>query len=171
MTAENGSIDDVYQTVYLKNYHVSNTPQQAYTLGVNYNIKNWFLEANGVWTGDAYVTAAPTMHTTDFAKFLIDNSLVSSRAELDATMQQVYCQDKLRQGWVGNASVGKVFYTKFGSVNVNLSVNNFTNNRNIQTSGKQELKYKANKDQLYLWGNKYYYAQGIRVFLNLGIRF
>lgn len=171
MTAENGSIEDVYQKVYLKNYRVSNTPQQAYTLGVNYNVKNWFLEVNGVWTGDAYVTAAPTMHTTDFANFLISNDLVSSRSELDETMKKVARQDKLKQGWVFNASVGKVFYTKFGSVNLNLSVNNFANNRGIQTSGKQELKYKANKDRLYLWGNKYYYAQGIRVFLNLGIRF
>ncbi len=73
--------------------------------------------------------------------------------------------------WVVNASVGKVLYTKFGSVNFNLSINNLLNNRNIQTGGWQEGKFDYTNYNVNKFPNKIWYAQGIRVFFNVGIRF
>lgn len=70
-----------------------------------------------------------------------------------------------------NVSVGKVIYTKFGSINVNLNVNNLLNNRNIQTGGWQEGKFDYTNYDVNKFPNKIWYAQGIRVFLNVGIRF
>ena len=43
---ENGMRDDVTRRTYLKGYYVGGTPQQVYSLGVNYNIKQWFFEVN-----------------------------------------------------------------------------------------------------------------------------
>jgi hypothetical protein len=54
-----------------------------------------------------------------------------------------------------------------------LNLNNILDNRNIQTGGYQQgridtkdIANTANK-----FPNKYYYAQGFKVFLNLGLKF
>ncbi len=60
---ENGSQEDVTRRVYLKNYHIGGTPQQAYNVSLNYAApKNWFFELSANWMGDAYVDLAPSRH-------------------------------------------------------------------------------------------------------------
>lgn len=164
---ENGSEDDVIRRVYLKNYHIGGTPQQAVSFAVNYNIKQWFFEVNTQWFGDAYYELAPTRHEEmpGLWKFCF------SEEEYQQRMEEIARQDKLNCEWVVNASIGKIWYTKFGSVNLNLSVNNLLNNRNIQTNGWQESKFDYTNYDVNKFPNKVWYAQGIRVFLNLGIRF
>ena len=80
-------------------------------------------------------------------------------------------QDRLKDAFVMNLSIGKMIYTKFGALNFNLSVNNLLNNRNIQTGGFQESKLDYTDYNLNKFPNRYYYAQGIRIFFNFGVRF
>lgn len=164
---ENGSEADVVRRTYLKNYHVGGTPQQAVSFAVNYNISQWFFEVNAQWFGDAYYDIAPARHEEmpGLWKFCF------SEEDYKAKVEEITRQDKLNCEWVMNASIGKIWYTKFGSVNLNLSVNNLLNNRNIQTNGWQENKFDYTDYNVNKFPNKVWYAQGIRVFLNLGIRF
>ncbi|MCM1370060.1 MAG: TonB-dependent receptor [Candidatus Amulumruptor caecigallinarius] len=164
---ENGSKEDQTRQTFLKNYYVGGTPQQVYSFAVNYNIKQWFFEANAQWFGDGYFELAPTRHEQmpDLWKYC------TTEEEYNQRRDQIATQDKLNSEWVVNLSVGKVIYTHFGSVNINLSVNNLLNNRNIQTGGWQEGKFDYTDYDVNKFGNKIYYSQGIRVFLNLGIRF
>ena len=164
---ENGSQEDVTRRVYLKNYHIGGTPQQAWSIALNYNIKNWFFEANGQWIGDNWIDLSPARHEEmpGLWKFCF------SEEEYAKKRDEITYQDKLNSEWVFNLSVGKVIYTKFGSVNLNLSVNNILNNKNIQTGGYQEGKFDYTDYNVNKFPNKYYYAQGIRVFFNVGIRF
>ncbi len=164
---ENGSQDDVVKRVYLKNYHVGGTPQQVVSFAVNYNIKQWFFEANTQWFGDGYFELSPTRHEAmpGLWKFCF------TEEEYEQRRDQITHQDKLNCEWVVNLSIGKVLYTKFGSVNFNLSVNNLLNNRNIQTGGWQEGKFDYTNYDVNKFPNKIWYAQGIRVFFNVGIRF
>lgn len=164
---ENGSEADVVRRVYLKNYHIGGTPQQAVSFAANYNVKQWFFEVNAQWFGDAYFDISPTRHEEmpGLWKFCFTEEEYKERRD------QITYQDKLNSEWVMNLSVGKVIYTKFGSVNINLNVNNLLNNRNIQTGGWQEGKFDYTDYNVNKFPNKIWYAQGIRVFLNLGIRF
>ena len=164
---ENGSEADVVRRVYLKNYHIGGTPQQAVSFAVNYNVKQWFFEVNTQWFGDAYFDISPTRHEEmpGLWKFCFTEEEYKERRD------QITYQDKLNSEWVMNLSIGKVIYTKFGSVNINLNVNNLLNNRNIQTGGWQEGKFDYTDYNVNKFPNKIWYAQGIRVFLNLGIRF
>ena len=164
---ENGMRDDVTRRTYLKGYYVGGTPQQVYSLGVNYNIKQWFFEVNAQWFGDGYFELSPTRHEEmpGLWKFC------GSEEEYRERQEQITRQDKLNSEWVMNLSIGKVLYTKFGSINFNLSVNNLLNNRNIQTGGWQEGKFDYDNYDVKRYANKIYYAQGIRVFFNVGIRF
>ena len=60
---ENGSIPDVTTEVYLKNYYVSGTPQEAYTIALNWaGPKMWFVEINGTWMNRSYIDLSPIRH-------------------------------------------------------------------------------------------------------------
>lgn len=166
--ANNGAIDDVYKRTYLKNYHVGGAPQQAYCLALNWAApKQWFFEINANYFCDGYVDLAPTRHEQmpGLWKFC------SSEEEYNQRMSEITHQDKLKNAFVMNLSIGKLIYTKFGSLNFNLSINNLLNNRNIQTGGFQESKFDYTNYTTTRFPNRYWYAQGIRVFFNFGIRF
>lgn len=164
---ENGSQDDVTRRVYLKNFHIGGTPQQVYSIGLNYNINRWFFELNGQWFGDNWIQLSPSRHEEmpGLWKFC------TTEEEYIQRRDQITHQDKLNSEWVMNLSIGKVIYTNFGSLNFNVSVNNLLNNRNIQTGGYQEGKFDYTDYNVNKFPNKIYYAQGIRVFVNVGIRF
>ena len=164
---ENGAEADIEKRLYYKNYRIGGTPQQVYSIGVNYNIKQWFFEANAQWFGDTWFEISPARHEEmpDLWKFC------SSEADYISRRDAIAYQDKLNSEWVVNLSVGKLIYTKFGSLNFNLSVNNLLNNRNIQTGGWQEGKFDYTNYDVNKFPNKIWYAQGIRVFFNVGIRF
>ena len=164
---ENGSQEDVTRRVYLKNYHIGGTPQQVWSLALNYNIKQWFFEVNGQWFGDNWIDLSPARHEEmpGLWKFC------TSEQEYIQRRDQITHQDKLNSEWVMNLSIGKVIYTNFGSLNFNVSVNNLLNNRNIQTGGYQEGKFDYTDYNVNKFPNKIYYAEGIRVFVNVGIRF
>ncbi|MBD5419506.1 MAG: TonB-dependent receptor [Bacteroides sp.] len=167
-SAQNGAMEDVERVTYLKNYYIGGTPQQAYGLALNYAApKNWFFEVNANYFCDGYVDLAPTRHEElpGLWKFC------TSEEEYRERLAEFAAQDKQKDSFVMNLSIGKLIYTKFGALNFNLSINNLLNNRNIQTGGFQESKLDYTNYNLNKFPNRYYYAQGIRVFFNFGIRF
>lgn len=175
---ENGSQDDVVRRVYLKNFYIGGSPQKAVSFAINYNIKQWFFEANTQWFGDNYYELSPSRHEEmpGLWKFCVPTpeqtaAGITPSDIYEEKRNEIARQDKLNSEWVVNLSIGKVLYTKFGSINFNLSVNNLLNNRNIQTNGWQEGKFDYTDYNLNKFPNKVWYAQGIRVFFNVGIRF
>lgn len=166
---ENGMAEDVTQIVYLENYYVGGTPQQAYNLAIDWAApNNWYFNVNGSWMGDSYVSLSPIRHEAmpDLWK------ICSSEAELNAKIDEITRQEKLNDAFVLNASIGKVVYLnrKF-SLNFNLNVNNILNNRKIQTGGYQQGRFDYTNYTTTKFPNKYYYAQGIKVYFNVGLKF
>lgn len=165
---ENGAMADTTQIVYLKNFYVGGTPQTAGSLSINYNApKMWFFEVNGVWMGDAYIDLSPIRH--EFMPGLA--SFVENKEQYVEKVEEITNQEKLRDAFVLNASVGKVIYFKKWSLNLNLSVNNILNKQNIQTGGYQQSRFDYTNYNVGKYPNRYYYSQGIRVFANVGVRF
>jgi len=165
---ENGTMPDMETTVYIKNFYLGGTPQQAYNISLDYTAPGmWFFNINGSWMGDAYVDLSPIRHEPLPNLYKVCNS----QEELEAKMAEIATQDKLNDAFVLNASIGKLIYTRFGSVSVNVSVTNLLNNRNIMTNGYQQGRFDYKNFDLGKYPNKYSYAQGTRVFVNLGIKF
>jgi len=166
---DNGTKPDTTQTVYLKNYHLSGTPSKAVSLGIDYAAPGmWFFSIDGVWLGDAYVNLTPVRH--EAMPNLWQN--FPSYDALKGKIEEFSRQEKLNNAFVLNASVGKVIYlNRKASLNLNLSVNNLLNNRNVQTYGYQQGRTDTTNYTLTKFPNKYSYAQGIRLFFNAGIRF
>ncbi len=165
---ENGMMPDTEQTVYLKNFYVGGTPQTAVNVGIDYAAPgNWYFNLNGAWMGNAYVSLSPIRHEA-----LPDLWMhFPNPEELEAKMKSLATQDKLNNAFVLNASIGKAIYLKDVSLNINLSLNNLLNNCNIMTNAYQQGRFDYNNYDAGKFPNKYSYAQGFKMFLNLGVRF
>ncbi len=166
-SVENGSVPDSSQPVYLKNYHVGGTPQTALNIGIDWAApKNWFFNVNGSWMGDTYVNLAPMRHEA-----LPDLwQSYPNYDDLVNRMKEIEKQQKFNEAFVLNASIGKMLYiNRKVSMNFNLQVTNLLNNRKIMTNGYQQGRMKDYDIERF--PNKYSYAQGVRVFLNVGVRF
>lgn len=168
-TFENGLYPDTTQTIYLKNYYVGSTPQFAANLGVDYAApKNWFFNVNATIQGDSYVNLAPAYHEAlpDLWKSFPD------RTELENKINELSGQDKLKNAFTLNASIGKLIYiNRKVSLNINVNVNNILNNRDIVTYAYQQGRLDTKNYDRDAYPNRLSYAQGIKVFVNAGIRF
>lgn len=86
-------------------------------------------------------------------------------------------QEKAKGGFMLDASIGKYIRLKGGkSISINLSVQNITNNRNLKTGGYEQNrsdKYNTGYSKAYKFtkNSKYYYANAINAFLNIGFKF
>lgn len=165
---ENGLYDDRTEIAYLKNYYLGGAPQQAYNIGIDWAAPNqWFFGINGTWLGDAYMYLSPMRH------FYMEG-IVSAGDSEQAIMNKLKAithQDKMNNAFVLNASIGKMLYTSFGSVNFNLNITNILNNRDIMVFGQQQNRFDYTNFDVNKWANRIRYAQGIKINFNVGIRF
>ncbi|MDE6311918.1 MAG: TonB-dependent receptor [Muribaculaceae bacterium] len=169
-TFENGLHPDTTQTVYLKNYCLGSTPQTNANLGLDYAApKNWFFNLNGTIQADSYVNLSPSYHE---ALPGLWSQFGGSEAELEAKIKELCYQDKLKTAFTLNLSIGKVIYfNRKVSMNINVSVNNLLNNRNIVTYAYQQGRLDTQNYDREAYPNRLSYAQGVRVFANVGVRF
>ncbi len=168
---ENGVQEDIAQTVYLKNFYVGGTPQECYMLAFNWaGPKQWFVELNGAWMNRSYVNLSPVRHVEIPELYTMANS----EEHLQQMIKDISQQEKLNEALVINASIGHVIYiNRSASFNINLNLNNILNNKDIQTGGYQQgrIDTKDYTNTANKFPNKYYYAQGFKMFLNLGLKF
>ena len=166
---ENGMMPDTATTVYLKNYHIGGTPQTAVNIGIDWAAPHsWFFGINASYMGNAYVNLTPVRHEA------LSNlwTLYPDEATLTEKIDEITTQEKLNDAFTLNASIGKIVnINRKVSMNFNLSVDNILNKRNIMTYGYQQGRFDYTNFDSSKYPNKYYYAQGIKVFLNVGVRF
>lgn len=168
---ENGLYADTTQTVYLKNYYAGSTPQSVFNVGIDWAApKNWFFNINGTWQGDAYVNLSPAYH--EALPDLWKNITGCTEELLQAKIDELSAQDKLKNAFSLNLSIGKLIYlNRKVSMNINLNLNNILNNRDVVTYAYQQGRVDTKNYERNTYPNKYTYAQGVRAFLNVGIRF
>ncbi|MDE6108701.1 MAG: TonB-dependent receptor, partial [Muribaculaceae bacterium] len=95
-----------------------------------------------------------------------------TESEILAKIEELAKQDKLDSHFTLNLSIGKAIYFRNGpSLNFNLNVNNVLNNRNVVTYAYQQGRVDTKNYNRDAYPNRYQYAQGIRLFLNVGVRF
>lgn len=166
---ENGMMPDTTQIVYLKNFYVGGTPQTAFNVGIDWAApKQWFFNINASWMGNSYVSLSPIRHEA------LPNlwQKYPDRDELEAKMHELADQDKLNDAFVLNLSVGKLIYiNRKVALNINVNIDNVLNNRNIMTYGYQQGRFDYTNYDSAKYPNRYSYSQGIKAFVNVGVRF
>lgn len=166
---ENGLYADTTNVVYLKNYYAGSVPQTVFNIGIDWAApKQWFFGINGTWQGDAYVNLSPAYHEALPELW----KLYPDEASLSAKIRELASQEKLKDAFSLNVSVGKLIYiNRKVSLNINLNINNILNNRDIVTYAYQQGRLDTSNYIRDKYPNRYTYAQGIKVFLNAGVRF
>lgn len=166
---QNGIYDDVSQRVYIKNFRVGGTPQTAVNVGIDYAAPgNWFFNLNGSWMGNSYVKMSPARHIE------MPNlwQIYPNAEDAEAFLKEMSNQEKLNDAFVLNLSIGKAIYLRNGiALNFNLTANNLLCNRNVVANAYEQGRFDYTNYNSQKFANRYMYGQGLRVFINAGIRF
>ena len=94
---------------------------------------------------------------------------------LEYEVKELSAQDKIKNAYSLNASIGKLInINRKVSLNVNLNLTNITNNKNIATYAYQQGRLRTSGNDAYnrnAFPTRYSYAQGFKMYLNVGVRF
>lgn len=169
MSPENGSFEDVSSTVLIKGLKVSTGPQTAGSFKLNYfHPKMWFADITLNYFDNNYIDIAPSRFS----------ETVMALYTTDLQKEKLGSQEKFDGGFLLDASVGKLIYLKNRkSLSINLSANNILNNINLKTGGYQQGRIPWDtsgstvSNNVYKFPNKYYYAWGFNMFLNVSYKF
>ncbi len=170
ISPENGSFDNIEEKIMTDGLYINNGPQVAVALQLNYfHPSMWFADITGTYYDKNYLDFAPNHYSESaLALYKEDPEIIKALAT----------QEELPNGFMVNASVGKLIYLKNSkqSININLSMNNILNNTKMATGGFQQGRLplsdgSIDTNNLNKFPNKYYYAQGFNFFVNLGFKF
>lgn len=165
---ENGAQDDKAETVLTKDLKINNGPQTAANITLSYFHRSMlFIDVTLNYYDNNYLDFAPN-------RFTVSNMAKYTTNEIKEALGE---QEKLKGGFMLDASIGKVFYLKNRkSLNLNLSLSNILNNTDMITGGYQQARLPLDGSAietkaLNKFPNKYYYAWGFNFFLNVGFKF
>ncbi|ANI89865.1 hypothetical protein A9P82_11550 [Arachidicoccus ginsenosidimutans] len=177
LTIDNTGEVSATEIVYLKNYRIPSTPQNAYSLGLRYNSpKYWYAALTGNYMNNDWLSTDPQRHTA--------SAVADVNPQTDAAaLQAMLAQEKLKgvftldfmAGW--NKRLRHVFIDrKPVSLVLGMGVNNLTDNKNIRSGGYEQLRNDPNVVQNFNNGitkfpPKYYYAFGLNYYLSIAFRF
>ena len=159
------------ETVYSKNIRVAGGPQKAYTLGLSYRSKKfWMVNLNLNYFADMYTDFNPARRTLS-ALQLVDSS--------DPKFVQILSQEKLDNQFTVDASASYSWKVnnKFKSLKkqtflvFNLGIQNLLNNQNMITSAYEQLRFDTSTHDINKFPAKYSYAYGATYFASITFRF
>lgn len=176
---------DLREKVYTKDLKVSNGPQAAGSISLHFfHPKMWFADVTYSYFGRNYLDFSPSRFT---AMNYVGGKYKNEEGRLQQydgyTPEQkklLGTQQKLKDGGLLDASVGKVIYlnNRSQSVNINLTFSNILNNKKMVTGGYQQGRLSRNNksatkaiETVDKFPNKYYYAWGFNCFLNVSYKF
>ena len=149
------------KTVYIQNYKIGGMPQSAASVGLKYSGKKyWFAGVNFNYFADIYLDPNPDRRTAE---------AVANFVESDPQFLQTIEQTKLDNGYALNLFAGKSFKISNYFLNINVNVNNITNNRDFITGGFEQLRFDSQKIDKF--PPKLGYMYGLNYFISATLRF
>jgi Carboxypeptidase regulatory-like domain len=156
---------------YIQNYYLPSGPQTAATIGANYRSpKFWFANVNLNYMDNNYIDFAPNVRTAESLGLVKENFGVDM-------YNKIVGQKKLNRIATVDATFGKSWLARKivkqapyrSTLNLNLGVNNLLNNKNIQLTGFEQLRFDQKRPNLF--APRYIYAIGAQYFMNLAYTF
>ena len=166
-----------YGTSYIKNYRVAGTPQQAYSLGIEYRDPNyWWIGANANFLTDIYLDISPLLRTNNFFNEPGQGGAAFNDVDTNVA-KRLLKQEKLDDIFLLNVQGGKSWRINGKTFGFFASVNNVLG-LEYKTGGFEQAR-NANYRELLMdhasgtrtFGPKYFYGFGRTYFLNLYINF
>ena len=149
------------------------TPLSIISLGLEYNVKGWYIDLTGNYYDRIYLSFSPMIRTTRSLNPDFLSSYMPDKYDVPA-------QTKGEGGFMLDGSIGKNIRLPKGSLYCGVMLTNILNNTNICTGGyeqnRSDIKFtdgEANGMKVYQFSKnpKKYYAWGINGMLNIVYRF
>jgi len=171
VTADNSSAvlsKDV--VVYSKNFNVP-TPQQAYTIGLDYRSPRfWFVTANFNYFDKMYLSINPIRRTESAVSGVVEGTDLWHQIVDQTELKPQYTVDLFAgYSWLMNRRFHNLKKRTFLLFNV--GVNNLLDNREIVSGGFEQLRFDFAGKNVNKFPDKRFYAYGINYYASVGIRF
>jgi len=178
VTVDNNASVLATQMVYMQNFRVPSTPQEAYSLGATYRSpKFWFVSLTGNYFDQSYLSMNPIRRTYDALQFVLNDK---NSAEYKSIFDQTKFAANYTVDFFGGYSwkLPKDFEVNHKATFLvfNVGVNNILNKQDIVTGGYEQLRYDAQTvaaDPITVgkFPPKLFYAYGINFFASATLRF
>ena len=178
VTVDNNSsqldVSQAQQTIYSQNFRVPSTPQEAYSLSLNYRSKDfWFVSLTGSYMREMYLDFNPIRRTraaVDGLDMDKTEDVTKYHEILDQTQfDPVFTMD-LFAGWSWKVprkyGIGSNTFIVF-----NLGVNNLLNKQDIVSGGFEQLRFDFENRNINKFPPKLYYSYGTNYFFSVTFRF
>ena len=158
------------ETVYAKNFFVSGTPQNAYTLGLNYRAKKfWFINMNFNYYDNTYIDFNPARRTTAAVDLVPEGS-----DQYNAIVNQEKTDSQFTVDLFGGKSwkLNNFFpgMKRNNFVVLNVGISNLLDNKDLITGGYEQLRFDFDDKDPNAFAPKYFYSFGRTYFVNLILR-
>ncbi|MCB9056780.1 MAG: TonB-dependent receptor [Chitinophagales bacterium] len=171
ITLDNSAANLGTETIFNNNYRVPSTPQEAYSLGLNYrSTKFWFVSITGNYFDQMWLDYNPIRRTAsavdgiEYKSDLWNTILAQTKWDSQYTIDFFGGKSwKLPKNMEIN---GKPTYIVF-----NLGINNILNNKDIITGGYEQLRFDFENRDVNKFPAKVYYGWGINFYTSLTLRF
>ncbi|KAI9445721.1 TonB-dependent receptor [Russula earlei] len=155
--------------VYSQNYRVSGTPQEAYSLGIQYRSpKYWYVGLTANYFDQMWLEFNPIRRTY----LAVESVQPYSKAWYDI-LNQTQLKGQYTVDFFGGYSwkLPKSWINKNSFLVFNAGVNNLLNNKDIVTGGYEQLRFDFQTLNNNKYPPKYYYAYGLNFFASATLRF
>jgi hypothetical protein len=165
VSVENGSVADTSETVYAKYFYVAGTPQTAGSFGLKFqHPKFWYANVNANLFANNWVDFNPARRTSNAIDGLGDGDPV-----INDIINQTKAFDKAQ--FTLDVSLGKSFKIKKYYINLNASVSNLLNNKNLVTTSYEQMRFDFETHNVSKFPPKSYYGFGRTFFVMASFRF
>ncbi len=170
-----------FGTAFLKNYRVSGTPQEAYSLGFEYRDPNyWWFQLNGNLLRNNYLDISPLLRTDNFYTDADGVPFLDDETGVEVTQNQVdnlLEQEKFEDAFLLNAVGGKSWKINDYYAGFFIGINNVLGE--VFKTGGFEQSRKSNYPELKrdkqlekpIFAPKYWYGNKASYYLNFYVRF
>ncbi|MCB0639260.1 MAG: TonB-dependent receptor, partial [Lewinella sp.] len=160
------------RTVYIKNFYVAGTPQQAYTLGLNYNSpKFWFINFNFNFFNQTYLDFYPERRTVAAVSFTEDPQVIQEVVTPDSPLwNDIIDQEKAPSAFTVDFFGGKSWKINDFFIYLNVGVSNLLDKQDFITGGYEQFRFDFAEKDVDRFPTNYFYSFGRTYFINLAFR-
>ncbi len=170
-----------FGNAFLKNYHVSGTPQQAYFLGFEYRDPDfWWYQINANYLANNYLDISPLLRTNNFYLDADGVPFVDEDTGAQVTQNQIdelLTQEKFKSSFLLNVVGGKTWKLNKKYIGFFAGINNilgvvFKTGGFEQSRNANYIELKKDKQlEKPIFGPKYWYGNNTTYYLNCYVRF
>lgn len=162
----------VEHTVYINEFFVPSSPNEAFTVGLSYNSpKFWFASFNFNYFGGTYLDFYPERRTTEAISYVPNPQVQQEIVTPDSPLwNSIIHQERTPAAFTIDFFGGKSWKLKNHFIYLNVGVSNLLDNQDFQTGGFEQFRFDFEGKDVNRFPNQYFYSFGRTYFINVSYK-